>query len=122
MAKQQQRTPSARTTSPATPARKPAAPKRTESRNNIFTAGKRDFIFGRENFLYFGIGLALVVLGLAAMTGGAMPDPAKWEPERIYSFRRITLAPIMMVSGFVVVIIGIFKTSGTGNTESGGDA
>lgn len=58
-----------------------------------------------------GIGLGLVILGLITMSGGAMPDPNKWEPERIYSFRRITLAPIMMVAGFVVVIVGIFKTA-----------
>jgi len=43
------------------------------------------------------------------MAGGAMPDPNKWEPERIYSFQRITLAPILMVAGFVVIIVGIFK-------------
>ncbi len=58
-----------------------------------------------------GIGLGLVILGLITMSGGAMPDPNKWEPERIYSFRRITLAPIMMVAGFVMVIVGIFKNT-----------
>ena len=56
-----------------------------------------------------GIGLGLILVGLAAMSGGAMPDPNKWEPERIYSFTRITLAPLLMVAGFVVVILGIFK-------------
>lgn len=80
-----------------------------EKRESIFSAGSHDFIFGRANFIYFGIGLALILAGLLAMTGGAMPDPNKWEPERIYSFRRITLAPMLMVAGFVVVILGIFK-------------
>lgn len=47
--------------------------------------------------------------GLIAMTGGAMPDPKVWEPERIYSFRRVTLAPILMVAGFITIIFGIFK-------------
>ncbi len=56
-----------------------------------------------------GIGLALILAGLLAMAGGAMPDPNKWEPERIYSFQRITLAPVLMVAGFVAVILGIFK-------------
>lgn len=56
-----------------------------------------------------GMGLLLILAGLVAMTGGAMPDPNKWEPDRIYSFRRITLAPILMVAGFVAVAIGIFK-------------
>lgn len=56
-----------------------------------------------------GVGLALILVGLLTMSGGAMPDPTKWEPERIYSFQRITLAPLLMVAGFVVVGIGIFK-------------
>lgn len=56
-----------------------------------------------------GIGLALVLAGLAFMSGGAMPDPNKWEPERIYSPVRITLAPLLMVAGFVTVVFGIFK-------------
>ena len=56
-----------------------------------------------------GVGLALVMLGLLLMSGGAMPDPNTWDPELIYSFRRITLAPFLMVAGFVVVIYGIFK-------------
>jgi len=43
------------------------------------------------------------------MSGGAMPDPNVWEPERIYSFTRITVAPILMVAGFVMVAVGIFK-------------
>ncbi|MBV6438421.1 MAG: hypothetical protein EPGJADBJ_00044 [Saprospiraceae bacterium] len=52
------------------------------------------------------------------MTGGAMPDPNKWEPERIYSFRRITLAPILMVAGFIVIIFGIFKKTDNSATPS----
>ena len=95
--------PQAKKAAPA-PARRPA-----EKRDNIFTAGSKELIYGRQNFIWMGIGLALVMAGLAAMSGGAMPDPKVWEPERIYSFRRITLAPILMVAGFIVVIYGIFK-------------
>ncbi len=107
MAKQQPRRPN----QPAQTQRKtaPAPTRRAESRDNIFSSGSHDFIFGRQNFIFMGIGLGLVLLGLAAMAGGAMPDPNKWEPERIYSFRRITLAPILMVAGFVAIIFGIFK-------------
>lgn len=68
-------------------------------------------IFGKQNFILMGAGLLLVLLGLALMSGGSMPDPSKWEPERIYSPMRITVAPILMVAGFVVVILGIFKKS-----------
>ena len=119
MAKQQQR-PQPRPQQSQQQAKKtaPAPVRRTEKRESIFTAGSRDFIFGRQNFIYFGVGLALILIGLIAMTGGAMPDPAKWEPERIYSFRRITLAPILMVAGFVIIILGIFKKSDNSATPS----
>ncbi len=109
MAKQKQR-PQPRPQQPGAQRRTAPAPvRRTEKSDGIFTTGSRDFIFGQQNFIYMGIGLALILVGLAAMTGGAMPDPNKWEPERIYSFRRITLAPILMVAGFITVILGIFK-------------
>ncbi|MFN0217035.1 MAG: DUF3098 domain-containing protein [Saprospiraceae bacterium] len=107
MAKQQRNAPQPqqqqRKTAPA-PVRRPA-----QKKESIFSAGSNELIFGRQNFILMGIGLALVLVGLAFMSGGAMPDPNVWEPERIYSFRRITLAPILMVAGFVVVAVGIFK-------------
>ncbi len=88
----------------------PAAPvRRTEKRESLFSAGREEFIFGRQNFLIMGAGLGLVLLGLLAMSGGWMPDPNTWDPGIIYSFRRITLAPILMVAGFATVIYGIFK-------------
>lgn len=64
-----------------------------------------------------GGGLALIVAGLFLMAGGSMPDPDKWQPEIIYSFQRITLAPICMVAGFVMVVIGIFKKNETPAAE-----
>ncbi len=117
MAKQQPQRPQPRAPQPArvpqspqTPARKSApAPARREKRESNFHLGNQELIFGRQNFIYMGIGLALILIGLLTMAGGAMPDPNKWEPERIYSFQRITVAPILMVAGFIVVIVGIFK-------------
>lgn len=107
MAKQPQRRPAApapqKRTAPAAPVRK------AEKRDSLFSAGKHEFIFDRQNFIIMGIGLALVFAGLLAMSGGAMPDPNTWDPNLIYSFRRITLAPMLMVAGFVVVGYGIFK-------------
>ncbi len=119
MAKQQPQRPQPRapqppraSQTPQTSARKVApisTSARREKRESNFNLGNQDLIFGRQNFIYMGVGLALILIGLMAMAGGAMPDPNKWEPELIYSFRRITLAPILMLAGFVVVIVGIFK-------------
>ncbi|MBK9339020.1 MAG: DUF3098 domain-containing protein [Lewinellaceae bacterium] len=106
MAKQPQRRPA--TPQPKRPAA-PAPVRKKEPRESLFSTGRDEFIFGRQNFIILGIGLALVLLGLLAMAGGAMPDPNTWDPNLIYSSRRITLAPVLMVAGFVVVIVGIFK-------------
>ena len=95
----------------AQPVKKTAPVQRTVKKESTWNADKSGLLYGRRNFIYMGIGLALILAGLALMTGGAMPDPNKWEPERIYSFTRITLAPMLMVAGFVVVAIGIFKKS-----------
>lgn len=92
--------------------------RKRESRESLFSAGKHEFIYGRQNFIILGIGLGLVLLGLILMGGGSMPDPNTWDPNIIYSFRRITLAPILMVAGFVVVIVGIFKKTNTASTST----
>ncbi|MEQ1747490.1 MAG: DUF3098 domain-containing protein, partial [Saprospiraceae bacterium] len=97
---------------PKRPAPTPAPVRKRESRESLFSTDRNEFIFGRQNFIYMGIGLGLVLLGLVLMGGGAQPDRNTWDPNTIYSFRRITLAPILMVAGFVVVIVGIFKKSG----------
>ena len=51
------------------------------------------FIFGRINYIFMLAGAACLALGLILMSGGAQPDPDTWDPNIIYSFRRITLAP-----------------------------
>ena len=108
MAKQQQNKQQA--ASPVTSAPKTAPVRATASpKDSLFTEGKTDFIFGRTHFIYFGVGLLLVFLGLAAMTGGQQPSPDVWDESIIYSPVRITLAPMMILAGFVAVIMGIFK-------------
>lgn len=109
MAKQPAQRPSATPQRPAA-APAPARPS-AEKRPSLFSVGSKDMIFGRQHFIIFGVGLLLVLTGLAAMAGGAQPDPNNWDESVIYSARRITLAPILMVAGFVVVIYGIFKKS-----------
>ena len=100
-------------------ARKTTAPvRRTEKKDSIFGAGSRELIYGPAQFRIMGIGLALVIIGLVLMTGGGQSDPNTWDENTIYSFRRITLAPIVMVAGFVVVVLGIFKKSPTPSADA----
>lgn len=62
--------------------------------------GNQTFLFGKENYLYMGIGIACILIGFALMSGGKSPDPHGFNPDEIYSFRRITLAPIVILIGF----------------------
>lgn len=67
------------------------------------------FIFGRINYIFMLAGAACLALGLALMSGGEMPDPDTWDPGIIYSFRRITLAPMVMIVGLILLVFAIFK-------------
>jgi Protein of unknown function (DUF3098) len=120
MAKQQpqppQKRPTPATAAPIPPKKTPAPVRSSVKKESLFNVGSNELIYGRDNFIWMGAGLALVVGGLMAMSGGAMPSPDVWDESIIYSFRRITLAPIMMVAGFIVTLIGIFKQNNTETT------
>lgn len=70
---------------------------------------KRELTFGKQTYLFMGIGFALVLLGLLLMSGGRGTDYTEFDIDKIYGFRQITLAPILMLSGLGVVIYGILK-------------
>ena len=71
---------------------------------------KADFAFGRINYILMLSGLGLILLGFALMAGGGSDDPTQFN-DAIFSFRRITLAPLVVLAGFVVEIIAIVKKS-----------
>ena len=66
------------------------------------------FAFGKENYRLLLIGLALIVLGLLLMIGGGSKDPNVFS-DKIFNFQRLTLAPILILAGFVVEIFAIMK-------------
>jgi hypothetical protein len=67
-----------------------------------------DFAFGRENYMWMLIGIGFVFLGFVLMSGGGSKDPNVFNPD-IFSFRRITLAPIVVLIGFLIEIYAILK-------------
>jgi len=71
---------------------------------------QQDFAFGKENYIIMLIGIVVIFIGFACMAGGSSSDPAVFNPE-IFSFRRITLAPILVVLGFVIEVYAILKKS-----------
>jgi fumarate reductase subunit D len=70
--------------------------------------GKLNFALGRENYRLLAIGFAIIVIGFLLMLGGRSSDPNQFS-ENIFSFRRITLAPIVVLAGFIFEIWAIMK-------------
>jgi Protein of unknown function (DUF3098) len=66
-------------------------------------------LFTRENYKWMVIGLVIMVIGFFLMAGGKSADPNVFNDNQIYSFRRITLAPIFIVGGLIVEIFAIIK-------------
>jgi len=63
-------------------------------------------VFGRINYLLMATGLIVLIIGFLLMTGGGSDDPNVFD-EGIFSFRRITLAPIVVLIGFIIEGVAI---------------
>jgi uncharacterized membrane protein YidH (DUF202 family) len=63
----------------------------------------------KENYLIIIGGVVLVLLGFVLMSGGGADDPDVFVKEELFSFRRITLAPFLVILGYVVVLYGVLK-------------
>ena len=70
---------------------------------------KENFALAPENYKLLFIGFVIIVIGFLLMLGGETDDPAVFNPDEIFSFRRITLAPIVVLIGFVFEIWAIMK-------------
>lgn len=73
--------------------------KRRESANN-------NFIFGKRNYKFMLIGLGVIALGFILMSGGGSDDPNVFNPE-IFNWRRIRLAPTLVLIGFGIQVYAI---------------
>ncbi len=73
---------------------------------------KRDFAFGKENFILIAIAVVIIIIGFMLMSGGGSNDTS-FNPD-IFSTRRIVVAPVVTVIGFGLVIVGILKNSKEG--------
>lgn len=70
----------------------------------------REILFSTTNYVIIGAGLLLVIIGLFVMSGGHN-GPDEWDADAIYSFTRITVAPVLILTGLAVVVVAIFKDS-----------
>lgn len=67
----------------------------------------QSFLFGRKNYMFMLIGIAVIALGFILMAGGGSDNPNVFNPD-IYNFRRIRLAPMLVLIGLGIEIYAIF--------------
>lgn len=66
-------------------------------------------LFDKQNYLYMIGGIALIFIGFILMSGGKSANPHEFHYDEIYSFQRITLAPIVILLGFGLEVYAIMK-------------
>ena len=70
---------------------------------------KKKFAFDKTNFILLGVGMAIIIIGFLLMTGPGSTE-GYFEPD-IFSVRRIKVAPLVCLFGFIFMIYGILKKS-----------
>ncbi|MDR1609975.1 MAG: DUF3098 domain-containing protein [Candidatus Symbiothrix sp.] len=69
---------------------------------------KRNFVFGKENFIILAVSILLVIIGFWLMSGAKTTEETGFDPA-IFDARRIIIAPIVTMAGFVLVVWAILK-------------
>ena len=70
---------------------------------------KKEFIFSRSNYMLMLVGFLFITLGFTLMVGGGSDDPNVFNPD-IFNFRRIRLAPTLILIGFGIEIAAILRS------------
>ena len=70
------------------------------------------FALAKENYIYLIIGFVIIMIGFLLMMGGKSADPNVFNAKELFSFRRITLAPVVVLAGFAFEIWAIMKKPG----------
>ena len=71
---------------------------------------KSEFLLGKKNYSIMLIGLVFIVVGFILMAGGGSENPEIFN-EEIYNFRRIRLAPTLVLIGLAIEIYAIMAKS-----------
>ncbi len=72
---------------------------------------KLEPLFTKANYIWMGIGVAIIALGMFLMSGGKNQDPNVFDYNVVYSTTRITVAPILIIAGLLIEVFAIFKKS-----------
>lgn len=68
-----------------------------------------NFVFNKKNYYWLLGGIGAILIGFLLMIGGASEDPKVFNGDELFSHRRITLAPFLVIAGYVVVIYAIMR-------------
>ena len=79
---------------------------------------KNKLLFGNRNYKFMILGLIFIAVGFILMSGGGSDDPNVFNPD-IFSFRRIRLAPTLVLIGFGIQIYAIFLNPDKNNSNKG---
>ncbi|MCA0958946.1 DUF3098 domain-containing protein [Muricauda ruestringensis] len=85
-------------------------------KNNNGQKPTKEFVFQKKNYLFLFIGIAFIALGFILMSGGGSDDPEVFNPE-IYNFRRIRLAPTLILIGLGIQVYAILLNPNKKNKE-----
>lgn len=69
---------------------------------------KKEFLFGKKNYLFMLVGIVVITLGFILMSGGGSDDPEVFN-EAIYSWQRIRLAPTLVIIGLAIEVYAILS-------------
>lgn len=87
----------------------PAEPIKAEKNATPLEPNKAKLPLTKTNLMLILAGVVVVIIGFMMMAGGGSADVNQFDASEIFSFRRITLAPIVVVSGFAFVIYAIMR-------------
>jgi hypothetical protein len=78
---------------------------------------KHEFAFKPENYRLLLIGLGINILGFILMIGGGTDNPSKFDGDALFSHTRITLAPMLIIAGYIVIIYAIMRKKKSKTTD-----
>lgn len=67
-------------------------------------------LFSKDNYIWMIAGVVVIAIGFLLMAGGKSADPAIFNKDEVYSTTRITVAPLVIIIGFIIEIFAILKT------------
>jgi hypothetical protein len=85
-----------------------AMSQKKQMKKEVKNKNSLQFAFQRENYIYMFVGLGLLALGFLLMIGGGSDTVTKFNPA-IFDFRRLTLAPILILAGYGMELYAIMK-------------